>query len=231
MQKLEIAYRPAYWTHPLLAEIQGKPSLSLAHENWRSSELLDLAFALETRIGNLIEIVRHVDDQLRVIGEELEAASDIDDLISGGYAYRMQDEVALRRVLIGLNCFIVESRACFENLARFYRLFVQNYLGESVSQTAAYEIVATSVPGPEWANDLRLLRHDIVHERCPWIRFDVRTATPRFEPVLVLEYRASAPFKSRDEVSMETLRGMRINLRKALDAIRTELISRVRGLR
>jgi len=124
---LEIEYRPIYWAHHLRAEIGKTPALAAADANWAASALLDLAFSLETRIGNLIEIQRQTDENLRVVGQELASRSEIESLVEGGYAYRVQDEAALRRVIIGLNSLVVESRSCFENLAKFYREFVRNY--------------------------------------------------------------------------------------------------------
>ena len=76
MPTLEIEYRPTYWVHPLLREFQMKPSLGSAHAKWADREpgLADLAFSIETRIGNLREIVRLTDENTRELGAELEEA-------------------------------------------------------------------------------------------------------------------------------------------------------------
>src|SRR5262249_52694830 len=137
---------------------------------------------------------------------------------------------ALRRTIIGLNSFVLEARAYFENLARFYQHFLRNYFNERVSEEGAYAEVAASVAAPGWAEDLRVLRHDIAHARSPWIRFDVRPGAPKYHPVLLLEYRAMATSSPGDEVSLDSLASMRTHLWTASEKIRSELIERVRNL-
>jgi hypothetical protein len=231
MAYLEIAYSPAYWVHHLRAEIDRTPALKQADMNWATSPLLDLAFGLETRIGNLIEISRQVDENLRTVGRELESEADLDALVAGGYAYRMRDEVALRRVIIGLNCLVVESRSCFENLAKFYREFIRNYFGESISVGDGYAKVAAAVDVPGWADNLGLSRHDIVHERSPWIRFEIQSQPRRYQAILILEYRLNIPPRPEDEIGVAELQALQGQLTAALAAIRRELIERVKALR
>jgi hypothetical protein len=227
---LEIEYRPSYWVHQLRTEIARTPALAAADAQWATSSLLDLAFSLETRIGNLIEIQRQTDENLRVVGEELQRAAELDSLVAGGYAYRVENQVALRRIVIGLNSLVIESRSCFETLARFYREFLRAYFGETISDVASYKRVAAAVPVAGWAEDLRLTRHDIVHDRSPWIRYKVQQTPPRFQAVLLLEYRPSSLPCPGDEITLEALRSAQHNLTAALATIRSELIDRVRSL-
>jgi hypothetical protein len=231
LPSLEIEYRPAYWAHRLLAAIQTKQSLSEAHSHWSKPEsgLADLAFSIETRIGNLREIIRLTDENLHIVGEEIASAPDIDALVAGGYAYRVENEVALRRALIGFNAFIAESRSIFENLACFYQAFARNYFGENVSDTDRYAKIASLSPTPTWADDLRLIRHDILHYRSPWLRFEVRSTSPKYDPVLVLDWRPSST-AVRAEVAMRALKDFRGNLLQALTTLRDELIARVNAV-
>jgi hypothetical protein len=121
-------------------------------------------------------------------------------------------------------------RSCFENLANFYREFVRNYFNENISKADSYAKVAASVDAPAWADRLGLNRHDIVHERSPWIRFDVQLHPRRYQAVLILEYRLNAPARPEDEIGVEVLRNLQGQLTVALAAIRRELIERVKGL-
>jgi len=95
---------------------------------------------------------------------------------------------------------------------------------------ASYAKVAASVPVPGWAERLQVSRHDIVHDRSPWIRFQVQSLPRRYQAVLILEYRVNAPPVPEDEISLAALQGLLTNLEAALAAIRTELIERVRAL-
>jgi len=232
MPHLEIQYLPSIkWVHALRAEIAKKPALATADLNWSTSGLLDLAFGLETRLGNLAEIVVQVDENLRVLDAEFyEARDHIAALVAEDRAYRTKNQAALRRTIIGLNSFVIEARGCFENLARFYQQFIRNYFDERMSKENAYAKISASVAAPGWAEDLRLLRHDIAHARSPWIRFDVRPTAPKYLPVLLLEYRIKDTPAPGDEVSLAALRSMRKHLRAASERIRSELIERVRKL-
>jgi hypothetical protein len=211
-----------------LNELKTKSSLEAAHARWADREpgLADLAFSIETRIGNLREIVRLTDENMGQLGAELEEADDLDALIAGGYPYRIENELALRRSLIGFNAFIVEARSLFENLARFYQTFLMHYFAEAISETRAYEVIAALRPSAEWANQLRLLRHDIVHARSPWLRFDVTAATPRFDPVLVLDWRREGASPNA-EVHITALREFRTSIVSATSLLRDDLIARV----
>lgn len=226
--RLEIDYRSAHWVHRLLAEINRKPSLAAAHAQWASPQpgLADLAFSIDTRIGNLREIVRLTDENLHAIGKELEETTNLDEHIAGGYAYRVRDDAALRRALIGFNAFIAEARSLYENLARFYRVFLNHYFGEQVSEKAAYEAIAALRSSPQWATELQLLRHDILHYRSPWLRFDVGASSPRFDAVLMLDWRPGATGPDA-EVPMSTLRDFRTHIVWAATALVDALIARV----
>jgi len=231
MPHLEIEYLPVHWVHALRTEIAKKPALAAADLNWSTSDLLDLAFGLETRLGNLAEIVVQVRENLQILNAEFDGARDyLDALVAEGRAYQIKDEAALRRTIISLNSFVIEVRSCFETLARFYRLFVRNYFKEMVSEEGAYAKIAASIGVPGWAEKLGRLRHDILHSRSPWIRFDMHSTGLRYQPVLLLEYRINVPPTPADEVSLASLDNMRAHLRLASEKIRTELIERVRNL-
>jgi hypothetical protein len=232
MPYLEIEYLPSIkWAHALRAEIAEKPALAAADLNWGTSDLLDLAFGLETRWGNLAEIVVQVNESLRGLDAEFHEASDyIATLVAERRAYRIKDHAALRRTIIGPNSFVLEARRYFENLARFYQQFLRNYFNKRVSKEDAYAKVGESVAAPGWAEDLRLLRHEIAHVRSPWIRFDIRPGAPKYQPVLLLEYRPMATSSPGDEVSLDSLESMRTHLWTASEQIRSELIERVRSL-
>jgi hypothetical protein len=231
MPYLEIEYRPSRWVHPLRAAIARTPALAGADERWRDSELLDLAFALETRVGNLGEIVQQANEHLRILNDEFaDVAEQLDAHVANGVAYRVRNEAFLRRTIIGLTTFVIEARACFETLAKFYRAFVENYFGESISLESAYEEVRNSVAAPGWSESLRLFRHDLLHERSPWIRFEARGGSPKYEPVLILEYRIDAIPGPQDSISLTFLREVGTLLQAALHEIRDQLIQRVKTL-
>lgn len=143
-----------------------------------------------------------------------------------GRGYRFQNDTALRRVLLGATSFIAESRSCFENLANFYREFMRHYFGESVSKTQSRERIAQSTSGATWAENLRGLRHDVLHHRAPWLAFELTGGTSPFEPVLVLDWRLGSRGTGA-AVRFEILRQIRAGLAEAVLRMRDELVGRV----
>ncbi len=139
-------------------------------------------------------------------------------------AYCAHPEEALRRVLIGANCFIAESRSCFENLATFYREFLHHYFGKEVSKPSSYEKVAQATRDPQWATDLRNFRHEVLHDRAAWLAFEILPEQlPKYGPILVLNWRPG-PLAPEDYASLDSLRRIRAGLREAVVGLRDELI-------
>jgi hypothetical protein len=69
MPILEIAYHgAARWAHPIRAAIQANPALAQRDKAWRESRLSDYAFAIETRLTYLPQIITRHRRQRRGIG-------------------------------------------------------------------------------------------------------------------------------------------------------------------
>lgn len=228
MAALEVVYEAAvHWVHPILVALQAKPSLADKYAQWGQRRLSDLAFAIETRLGYLPEIIKSVDENLERLGNQLSQAADIDRYIQEGIAYRFQDLAALRRVLIGVSCFIAESRSVFENLADFLREFLAFFFSDNLAEKDSYEAIAQMAAGSDWAEQLRRIRHDLLHERSLWMRFDVDPRRkPRFEPEFLLNWRPGA-VEQGDYVKLETLRAIRNGLAEAAELLRRRLIERL----
>ena len=230
MRILHVDYKPVvFWAHKLLNALNASACLKAKHREWPRLPISTLAFSIETRVGALREIICEVDQQLNLLGQELKAADNIDKYIEGGYAYSFKDEAIVRRVLIGTNSFITECRSCYENLADFYREFMRHYFSEQISERASYKMLASVTRNPAWAADLRKLRHEVLHDRAPWLAFEKHlNPPPEYEPILVLNLKVRA-LESDDYVSFKTLREIRNGLEEAAIKLRDELISRVRS--
>lgn len=226
--RLRAGYQPtAYWVHPLLNALNAKPALGSKHADWPGHKLSDVAFSIETRLGGLLEIVRHVDENLNRLARELKQVSNLDAYVQGGYAWMFDDDEALRRLLTGVSCFLAESRACFENLAVFYREFVRHYFSESVSLSASYERIAQLTSAPKWADDLKSIRNEVVHDRAPWLEFEIGPG-PLYEPIFIFNWRPG-PLAPGDNVSMETIKTIRAGLAEAALKLRDYLVERVKS--
>jgi len=105
-------------------------------------------------------------------------------------------------------------------------MFLSHYFREQISEKTAYEEIAKLRPSAQWAEDLRLLRHDILHYRSAWLRFEVNSSTPRFDPVLVLDWRPGATGPDA-EVKMFALRQSRTDIVHATSILVDKLIADV----
>jgi hypothetical protein len=209
------------WVHPLLTSLSSHPRLRSKHESWSSSKLSDFAFAVETRHGTLREIVNRMNEELGSLISEIEAKGDVSmyiaDWSNGKYtclkpAFRLKNQRALKMVLYSVNALIVESRACFENLTSFYREFVRHYFDKQVSKTSAYAYVAALAGDPAWANDLKAIRDDLLHERSTWLAFQVLgEPVQRYEAVFTLNWRPGS-YNPGDSMTFSTLRGIQKGL-------------------
>lgn len=226
---LEIDYKEmSPWALPIRAAIASNITLAVRDAQWGETRLSDLAFAISTRLGYLPDIIDTIDESLRLLGKELAGKdADIDSLMRGGYVYTFKAYRPVRLVLVGAAGFIAESRACFENLAHLYRAFVQNYFDERVgNEAASYAAIAGMTPRQYWVTELKRVRDTVLHERSLWIAFEVRDTTPRYEPLLLLNWRPGQ-FQPDDCVKFQTLRDIRDGLAEAALQLRHRLIQRV----
>lgn len=216
-QFLHIDYKPTdFWAHELLVSLNSSTPLKVKHTEWSRLPVSVLAFSIETRLGALREIINQVDQYLTTLDSELKRAENIDKYIERNAVYPFRNEAAVRRVLIGANCFIAECRSCFENLACFYREFLRHYFSENISLPTSYEKVASLAQDSRWADDLKKIRDDIIHDRAPWLAFLVRNNPPKkYEPILVFHYTVQG-LTENDYVPFETLRRISLGLAEAV---------------
>jgi hypothetical protein len=184
-----------------------------------------------TRLGYLPDIIGLVDANLAMLDSELARRhAKIEALTRKRIAYTFRGYAPVKRVLICAASFIAESRACFENLADFYRNFSVTYFDDRIgSDAAAYTAVAAMTASPQWATDLKKVRDDLLHERALWIAFEVLDSSPRYEPLLLLNWRPGH-FRPNDCIKFRTLREIRDGLLEAAEAMKRRLIHRIGGL-
>ena len=228
---LEVEYKEmSKWVYPIRVAIEAKPVLASRDARWSDGPLSDLAFTISTRLGCLPDVIRFVDENLDFLGQELDrkGAATIDRLIRDGYVYTFEDYRPVRRVLVGVDSFIAESRACFEHLADFYGEFMKNYFDKNTGNEAAnYAAIASMASSPVWADNLKNLRHKVLHERSVWVAFEVRREkSPPYEPLLLLNWRPG-PLEPKDQVKFQILRDIRDRLDEAATKLRERLIQEV----
>jgi hypothetical protein len=231
---LHVDFRHAEgWARPIVQAAAANRGLSAVYSRWRGSELSDLAFSVETRLGALKEIVAQVGEYLLGLsealprGDELERYFPTDTRPHGtAYTFHAPADRTIQRLLIALDAFVSQTRSTFENLARFYRVFVRDYFGEKVSQKGSYQVVSELFPDPAVAERLHDLRHELRHRHAPWIAFLVAGDPPRFEPRLSFDWRPEATAPS-GFVTMTQLSEIHFGLWHARDHLQEALVRRI----
>ena len=196
---LEVEYRStARWAHPIRHAIEANPSLEERDRKWRATDLSDRAFAIESRLTLVPQIIIFIDDTLVELNEELRRQT---PLIRHHGVIRFPNEKPLHQLLWAATAFITESRACFENLAEFYRLFLVTYYDTPVGKEAARDVVAKSHQESQWAMDLWRIRGDLLHKRSLFVAFH---ADKPHLPIFTMNWRPGH-FGSADGIELRTL--------------------------
>jgi hypothetical protein len=217
---VEVEYRStARWVYPILRAIQDNPVLATRHNVWRRSALSDLAFAIETRLTYLPQVIRFINDNLTELHREL-SPLEISGHLERGTAFRFRNVRAVDNLLFGTTTFITESRSCFENLAAFYRLFLETYCSRRIQRAKSYNVVARSPGKYAWASALHRIRGDLIHARSLFLAFDVTSTNA--VPVFSMNWRPGR-FGRGDRIELHTLIGIWEGLRQAVSAMSAKI--------
>jgi hypothetical protein len=223
-------FATVHWADPILNNIAAHPSFRVADRGWRAGKLSDLAFAIETRLGYLPLIVHDVDESLATVQRDLPAtpaalSSYLDRPKGRRAAVTLHDREAATRLLIRVASFIAESRACFENLAEFLRVFSRDYLHQPMGRKAALDAIAMLTRRRRWATQLQAIRHDVLHERSLFLAFEpqIRSDRVHYEAMFLLNWRPEKDRVPQDRVSMATLRAIRRGLVESAAVLRRRL--------
>jgi len=115
----------------------------------------------------------------------------------------------------------------------FFRNFrnLQERNGEGSDKTASprvFELWFQFVGGPTFVLSQSVAAPASQHRSfaLPWLRFDVTTSTPRFDPVLVLDWRSGATGHG-EEVHITAPREFRASIVSATNLVREDVIARV----
>ena len=145
-------------------------------------------------------------------------------------AFRFSNEKALNYVLFGTSAFITESRACFENLAAFYGLFLDTYCPskKKLTKRQSYSVVARSTGHYAWATALQRIRHDLLHQRSLFLAFD--TESDGLPAVFSMNWRPGH-FGRGDRIEMRALGEIWEGLHKAQSAMQSKIVRIAAGRR
>jgi hypothetical protein len=146
----------------------------------------------------------------------------------GVTAHRFQNTRALRRTLLAATYFVADARACFENLSDFYREFLREFLGESISVPTSRELIPAFSTAGAWATKLWTFRNDLLHDQAPWLAFDVTGtgSVPQLNTILTLDWRHGTTGQGLT-IALRELTEIRQGLGEALVGVRDSIVLRL----
>jgi hypothetical protein len=214
----------------LLNAIAAKPKFSGQLRRWPRTRLPDLAFAIDTRVTYLPQITEAANEHLEALGHDIAADwGRFTVCVADGGAFPFTNRKALNGALMVASSFIAESRACFENLAEFYREFSAQYFASHVDKPASYDAIGKMARRRGWVRILGAKRHDVLHSRSLWLAFEYHEHRQQmFEPLFLLNWRPGS-YRPKDTVRMKDLREIRVRLVEAAFRMRDGLIHRVKA--
>jgi hypothetical protein len=195
---------------------------------WRAGRLSDLVFSIETRLGALATAEDLLTENLLALLNELAKSGNLHRLAGSAHSFR--NTAALRRALLAATYYIADARACYENLADVYREFLREFLGESISEARSREKIPTFSSDAAWAAKLWGFRNDLLHDRAPWLAFDVTgsESLPEIAAILTLDWRHGTQ-GTGTTISATDLQEIRRGLNESLSGVRDELLRRLEG--
>jgi hypothetical protein len=184
--------------------------------------LSDLAFAIETRLSYLPQIVTFIDDNIAELRQEL-LRPVVQLHLRTASAVDFQNRKPVDRVLFGTTAFITESRSCFENLAAFYRYFLETYCDRIITKRRSYNTVARSTGKHAWASALYRIRGDLIHARSLFLAYEVNPSETAWAPLFSMNWRPGH-FGKKDRIELRTLADIWEGLHGAASAMRQKIV-------
>jgi len=224
MAILEINYRARVgWAHPIRRAIDGNPILAARDKSWRKGALSDLAFAIETRLMYLPQIITFIDDNIGELRQEL-IRPHVQLHLNRGAAFTFTNARATHRVLFATTAFVTESRSCFENLAGFYQLFLETYCDRTITKRQSYNVVSRCTGKYAWSSALRRIRGDLIHSRSLFLAYEVNASVTAWTPIFSMNWRPGH-FGKNDRIDLPTLAGIWEGLYAAASAMSRKIVN------
>ena len=188
VQHLHISYVPENgWVLTIMTRLLNSPSPQLrkAFEDWPDTPLMELGFAITTRMHMLGLSIRRLN--CRVSGLRDELSRDLPQLewsIAKGGAFTLKDKELPYELLLDMDSFIFETRSLYEIMGKFLVELFRALFGKAVTEADLQAILSASDIDTRWIAELRENRKLFFHQTAPWVAVRVE-GEMKFDPVLL----------------------------------------------
>lgn len=188
-QHLHINYVPETgWVLTIMTRLlnSADPQLRKAFEDWSDTPLMELGFAITTRMHMLGLCIWRLNRQVSNLRAELSGdLPQVEWALAEGGAFTLKDKELAYELLLDMDSFIFETRSLYEIMGAFLRELFRTLLGKAVTESDLQAILSASNIDTRWIAELRENRKLFFHQTAPWVAVSVEGEEKKFAPVML----------------------------------------------
>jgi hypothetical protein len=189
VQHLHINYVPENgWVLTIMSRLLNSPDPQLrrAFQDWSATPLMELGFAITTRMHMLGLCIRRLNDQVSRLRDELSGdLPQVEWSLAKRGAFTLKDKDLPYELLLDMDSFIFETRSLYEIMGKFLAELFRALFGKAVTETDLQEILSASNIDTRWIAELRENRKLFFHQTAPWLAVSVEGDQIKFDPVML----------------------------------------------
>jgi hypothetical protein len=189
VQHFHINYVPENgWVLTIMTRLLNNPDPQLrkAFEAWSDTPLMELGFAITTRMHMLGLCIRRLNRQVSNLRAELNAdLPQVEWSLAKGGAFTLKDKELPYELLLDMDSFIFETRSLYEIMGKFLPELLRTLFGKAVTEADLQAILSASDIDTRWIAELRENRKLFFHQTAPWVAVSVEVEEKKFAPVML----------------------------------------------
>jgi len=187
-QHLHISYVPANgWVLTIMSRLLNSPDPQLrkAFEDWSDTPLMELGFAITTRMRMLGLSIRRLNRQVSALRDELNAdLPQVEWCLAKNGAFTPKDKDLPHELLLDMDSFIFETRSLYEIMGKFLVHLFRALFGKAVTEADLQARLSANGIETRWIEELRENRKLFFHQTAPWLAVSVGDGM-KFDPVML----------------------------------------------
>jgi hypothetical protein len=189
VQHFHINYVPNNgWVLTIMSRLlkSSDPDFRKAFERWSDTPLMDLGFAITTRMHMLGLCIRRLNNRVAQLREELKSdIPKVEDALARQGAFTLKDKDLPYELLLDMDSFIFETRSLYEIVGKFLVELFRTLFGRTVTEADLQVILADNNIDTRWITELQENRKLFFHQTAPWVGIEVERGTMKFDPILL----------------------------------------------
>ena len=188
VQHLHINYVPENgWVLTIMTRLlhSPDPQLRKAFEDWSDTPLMELGFAITTRLHMLGLCILRLNRQVSNLRGELSGdLPQVEWALAKGGAFTLKDKELPYELLLDMDSFIFETRSLYEIVGKFLVHLFRALFGKAVTEADLQARLSANGIDTRWIEELRENRKLFFHQTAPWLAVSVGDGM-KFDPVLL----------------------------------------------